>query len=486
MNRMRPIAWTIAGSDPGGGAGIQADLKTMNALGVHGCSVLTALTAQNTLGVFRVEPVATDLFQDQIKALADDLPPRVVKLGMLHNAELIRIAVQYLKPLQVPIVCDPLMTSSSGQHLLDDEGVRVLIEHLFPVVSLLTPNLPEAERLLKRKIVTSGDIERAAQDLRGFGPDSVLIKGGHRNQPLSQDYWTAGRQSFWLSSETRMTLNTHGTGCTLSSAVASCLALGYPAPDAAVLGKTYINQGLREARPLGKGRGPLVHGGWPHRAEDLPWLTDGFDPSGRRADFPALDEPHIGLYPVVDRAEWIDRLLPLGIRTIQLRIKDLAGKALEDQIKQAVCTAHRYGAFLFVNDHWQAAIQHDAYGVHLGQDDLDEQALTALFEAGLRLGISTHSATEIARASAWSPSYIAIGTVFQSPSKSFKVEPLGVEGFRRLRALTPGPVVAIGGITHRTAPSLLAAGADGLAVISDLTTAPDLPQRIREWTDVIV
>lgn len=479
--RTRPVVWTIAGSDPSGGAGIQADLKTMNALGVHGCSVITALTAQNTLGVFRTEPVSDDMLLDQIKALRDDLPPAAVKIGMLCNARIVRLAAQYVKNTDALVVCDPLLASTGGREMLSEDGRHALVHEIFPLADIITPNLPEAETLLGRAIESPEDIECAAADLLTTGANSVLIKGGHRNQPLSRDYWTDGVSSVWLVSETKMTLNTHGTGCTLSSAAASFTALGYDLRDAVTLSKAYINQGMRRAEPLGKGRGPLFHGGLPDHPDDLPWAADSIESAVKRPAFPALDEGPIGLYPIVDTAEWVQRLAPYGLQYIQLRIKDPAGRDVAGEVRRAAETARAAGVKLIVNDYWKLAIEHEAYGVHLGQDDLDTADLDAIYGAGLRLGVSTHSYGEIARAWTVSPSYMAIGTVFESPSKSFAHHPLGVEAFRRMRKLVPAPVVAIGGITHDAAPELIAAGADGVAVISNITCATDLGGRMDQW-----
>lgn len=197
--------------------------------------------------------------------------------------------------------------------------------------------------------------------------------------------------------------------------------------------------------------------------------------------FPACEQLPIGLYPIVESAEWVQKLLAVGVRTVQLRIKRSLTAEIEREIRTAVALGNEYGAHVYINDHWQVALDAGAYGVHLGQDDLDEEALRAIERAGCRLGLSTHSDAEIERALVYRPSYIAIGTVFNSPSKNMTYEPLGVDEFARLRATVPCPVVAIGGITVETAPLLIAAGADGIAVISDVTRATDLPARINEW-----
>ncbi|MEN8254207.1 MAG: bifunctional hydroxymethylpyrimidine kinase/phosphomethylpyrimidine kinase [Verrucomicrobiota bacterium] len=266
-----PIAWTIAGSDSGGGAGIQADLKVMNAFGVHGCSAITAITAQNTLGVQSLEPVSPTMLRAQLQALEDDLFPSAIKTGMLGNAESCEIIADFLerygmrdagcgkgssgstvKPL---LVCDPILKSTSGSNLLDPEARDILIQGVFPNVDVLTPNLPEVKTLVGQGFQT---VEAAAERVLEMGVGSVLIKGGHAEGGECRDYWTDGRQSMWLSSPRIETAATHGTGCILSSAIASAIALGQEIPKAIVIAKTFLNQCLKTPANLGAGHGPMM------------------------------------------------------------------------------------------------------------------------------------------------------------------------------------------------------------------------------------
>lgn len=477
----RPVVWTIAGSDSGGGAGIQADLATLNSLGVHGCTVITALTAQNTKGIARIEFVADDMIEAQVAALTDDLPPVAVKLGMLGTPRIIRGLAAHLRKMPVFVVCDPVMASTSGTALFAKGALEALVSDLLPAVHLLTPNIPEAEALLKRDIRTHEDMKKAAEELMKSGVKSVLLKGGHSGGVFSQDYWTDGRAEWWFTSPRKKETHTHGAGCTLSAAIAAARALGYPEVDSIVIAKAYVNQGLREGGGIGSGRGPLDHGAWPSSPKDLPWMTRTAADGRRCLLFPDCGPEPIGLYPIVDRAAWIERLLPLGVKTIQLRIKDLTGPALDHEVRAAVDIARRSEVRLFINDHWHLALSHRAYGVHLGQDDLPHADLTELAAAGLRLGISTRSFEEIARAKAVRPSYVAIGSLYATPSKSVDYQPLGLNVFRRLRKLIDVPVVAIGGITLERAPEVRAAGADGFAVISDITDAGDPEARVKDW-----
>ncbi len=477
----RPIVWTIAGSDPGGGAGIQADLKTMNALGAHGCSIITALTAQNTLGVSGVEYPSPEFLQAQLDALANDLPPVAVKLGMLGQAASIPIISQTIQQLNTYVICDPVMISTSGHSLLEKNALNRLLLDLLPDVDLLTPNLYEAETLTGRTIRSSHDIEEAARDLLAMGVRAVLIKGGHTPDHMSRDYWSDGHNRAWLSSPRQDSRHTHGTGCTLSAAIAACIGLGFEALDAIVIAKAYVNQGIRNAPKIGAGNGPMAHLGWPESYADLPWLTTTADAGEALTAFPDCGEKPLGFYPIADRFEWLEKLLPLGVSTIQLRIKDLDGEELEREIAQAAAYARQFNCRLFINDYWQLAIQYNAYGVHLGQDDLKTADIAAIRQAGLRLGVSTHSYEEVVRALSVKPSYIAIGPVFSTTTKAMRFAPQGLDALRRWRKSLPYPLVAIAGIFLDNAPEVLETGVDGIAVVRDIMNADNLPERVARW-----
>jgi hydroxymethylpyrimidine kinase/phosphomethylpyrimidine kinase/thiamine-phosphate diphosphorylase len=476
-----PIVWTIAGSDSGGGAGIQADLKTFQALEVHGCSVITALTAQNTQRMTRTENVSPGMIEAQLLALQEDLAPVAIKIGMLGNATTIKVVSEFLQQRDTYVVCDPVMVATQGGNLLEPDAFHIFRESLLPRVDLLTPNLDEAGSLLGRSLDTPEEVERGAHELLTLGPKAMLIKGGHGCGERSADFWTNGQASFWVSSPRQGTTHTHGGGCTLSAAIAAGHALGLAELDAIVLAKAYLNHGLRLAQPLGRGRNPLAHGHWPDDPADLPLLTLPGEKTLPHLHFPDLGKEPLGLYPIVDRADWIERLLALGVNMIQLRVKDMHGVPLENEVRRAIEAGRQAGARIFINDHWELALRYGAYGVHLGQDDLPTTDLRALAEAGLRLGISTHGYAEVARALAVRPSYVAIGTLFASPSKTFAHQPMGLTAFTRLRKLIAEPVIAIGGITVERAPEVLRAGANGLAVISDITKAVDLAARVRQW-----
>ncbi|MGE0630305.1 MAG: bifunctional hydroxymethylpyrimidine kinase/phosphomethylpyrimidine kinase [Hyphomicrobiaceae bacterium] len=259
-----PIALTIAGSDSSGGAGIQADLKTFTALGIYGASVLTALTAQNTTGVSAVHTPPADFVRAQIKAVFDDLKVGAAKTGMLANAAIIEaVADELEKHPGVPLVVDPVMVATSGDRLLDTAAVDVLIKRLLPRATLLTPNLPEAAALLGLPEAT--DIETAeaqAQALVASGCRAVLVKGGHFEDSAAVDVLAiAGEPPVHISAPRIATSNTHGTGCTLSAAIAALLADGLSLKDAVRGGKTYLSQAIANGAELniGQGNGPVDH-----------------------------------------------------------------------------------------------------------------------------------------------------------------------------------------------------------------------------------
>lgn len=260
---MTAIAVTIAGSDSSGGAGIQADLKTFSALGVYGASVITALTAQNTTGVKAIHDVPADFVSAQIDAVFSDLAVDAVKIGMLSQPAVIEaVAAGLARFRQRTVVLDPVMVAASGDPLIAGDSVAVLKRVLIPRVALITPNLPEAARLLGEPPATDrAAMEGQAQRLRALGAPAVLLKGGHGTGDESADYLLTDAGGRWFSAARIVTDNSHGTGCTLSSAIAAGLAKGASLDDAVSDAKAYITEAIRHADDLeiGEGRGPVHH-----------------------------------------------------------------------------------------------------------------------------------------------------------------------------------------------------------------------------------
>jgi len=260
---MTAIALTIAGSDSSGGAGIQADLKTFSALGVYGASVITALTAQNTQGVEAVHAVPPDFVLAQMRAVARDLDVRTVKIGMLATSAIIEAVAEGLVDFTgIPVVLDPVMVAASGDSLLDEEAVETLRSMLIPRTTLITPNLAEAAKLLdETEARDEREMEAQARKLRALGASAVLIKGGHAKGDQAVDILIDGEGMLRLAVPRVATRNTHGTGCTLSSAIAAELAKGASLREAVTRAKDYITSALQHADELGigKGRGPVHH-----------------------------------------------------------------------------------------------------------------------------------------------------------------------------------------------------------------------------------
>lgn len=258
-----PIALTIAGSDSGGGAGIQADIKTFSALGVYGASVITSVTAQNTQGVRGIQAISPEILKGQLDAVFEDMTIDAVKIGMLHNktaATLVAETIDTYSPAFV--ILDPVMISTSGNKLLQDDAIEVIVKELFKRVTLVTPNIDEAEFLSGLKIRTEEDMEEAAGRLLSMGCRAVLMKGGHLQQEKMTDVlYSADQSPLILSVPAIETGNGHGTGCTLSSAIAAHLALGKTLPEAVKAAKEYITEAIRAGKEVktGHGHGPLNH-----------------------------------------------------------------------------------------------------------------------------------------------------------------------------------------------------------------------------------
>ena len=258
-----PVVLSIAGSDSGGGAGIQADLKTISALGCFGTTAITAITAQNTLGVTGIHPVPTELVTAQIKAVMDDLRPAALKIGMVYSSALATAIAEMLSEYpQIPVIFDPVMVTSSGDSLIKDQTVTTLKEQLFPLAELVTPNLEEASILAGFEVVAIPDMEKAARRLLQYGCNAVLIKGGHlAGSELCDFYLHKNGDARMFRSKKIETNNTHGTGCTLSSAIASFRASGEDLVTAILKGKAYTHQAIEEGQHArtGAGHGPLNH-----------------------------------------------------------------------------------------------------------------------------------------------------------------------------------------------------------------------------------
>lgn len=253
-----PRALTIAGSDSGAGAGIQADLKTFAALGVYGLTALTAITAQNTQGVRAAATLAPALVEAQIDAVLEDIGAAAAKTGMLASSEIIKVVAGCVSHWKLPLVVDPVMVAKSGDPLLAPEAVTTLRSVLLPLATVVTPNIPEAEVLSGLRIETVEDMRTAARAIFNLGVYHVVVKGGHRTDRAIDIYFD-GERFDDFPAERITTPHTHGTGCTFSAAIAALLARGLPVHEAVAGAKQYITEAIRQAPGLGKGHGPVEH-----------------------------------------------------------------------------------------------------------------------------------------------------------------------------------------------------------------------------------
>ena len=568
-----PIVYTIAGSDSGGGAGIQADLHAIHNMGCHGCSAITCLTAQNSQGVTGIHSPPPEFLERQLESLRSDLFPRAIKIGMLGTRESAEIVGKLLKELysdrkmkKVWIVVDPVMISTSGSKLLDDDAVEALIENIFPYADVITPNKFEAEALLQRKLITSNDVEEGARELLKLGCRSVLIKGGHfmQESPLAssevrntreyaEDYLLssdpapeAGKErvcdasaestktkGVWMRSIRWNTPNTHGTGCTLSSAIASALALGednrdvetksrqvgatsaIDIVDACCLAKAYVSRGIKRGIQLGSGPGPVAQTEFPGSWENFPSIvtdrtmfTRGSDTKSsfgsfrKMRTFSAASESEqdsdviLGrILPIVDTPDQVEKLAQIrGVTDIQLRIKDETDPLkIFERVKACQEYCRSNGVNLWINDYWEAAVEAGCFGVHVGQEDLVKCILAGgldrLRSKNMALGVSTHSYGELAVALGVEPSYISMGPVYATSSKKVGFHPQGLDTVRTWRRLIPKdiPFVTIGGINSvQAATSNREAGADCIAVISAITESDDAAASVKSYNDAMV
>lgn len=474
------VAWTIAGSDSGGGAGVQADLHTFRDFGLHGACVVTSVTAQNSVALTDNHVVPQATVRAQIQALAADLPPDAIKIGALGSADNAAAIIEFLRGLadrRPFVVWDPVRSATVGGELgtLPDDTVRALLR----TVDAVTPN---EEELAVLGVAVKADPTQAATVIRAGGPTCVYITGGHGDTP-GVDHWFGTTKAYSIQSDKVPGRGAHGGGCSLSSALAAA-RVREDEDSAPVLAHMYVHQGLRalatNGDAPGTGRPALPHLGWPGKFEDLAKVVDAGKalPDGR---FPPLDQA-LGLYAVVPDVDWLKRCVELGLDTVQLRVKDVPQAVRRRIVAESVVATRGTDTRLIVNDYWREAIEAGAYGVHLGQEDLTGADLPALARAGIRLGLSTHSYYEIARAHAWGPSYIAIGPIYATTTKPMKFDPQGLVRLRRWVDLLKGhyPLTAIGGIDIERTPGVMATGVDSIAVVRAITEAADASRAVGE------
>lgn len=275
--RQYPVILSIAGSDCSGGAGIQADIKTISALGGYAASVITAVTVQNTTGVRAIHTIPAEIVRGQIEAVMEDLHPKAVKIGMVSDVEIVRAIVGCLRQYRPEyIVYDPVMVSSSGRKLMSDDAVEIIKKELFPLTGLITPNLDEVEVLTGKLIITPEDMQQAARQLSDLYRTAVLVKGGHLPGDEMQDVLCAEGHIFIYKEYKIHSRNLHGTGCTLSSSIATYLSLGYTMQQAVSKAKEYLSGAIDAGKEviIGQGNGPLCHFWHPVKAQIIDDKSD--------------------------------------------------------------------------------------------------------------------------------------------------------------------------------------------------------------------
>ncbi|MDP5145374.1 bifunctional hydroxymethylpyrimidine kinase/phosphomethylpyrimidine kinase [Shewanella sp. ULN5] len=561
------IVWSIAGSDSGGGAGIQADLATIQDLNCHACTVITTLTAQNSVNVNLVEAVSEAMLFAQLDSLLSDMPPDAIKIGLIANQQQVNQLAQWLSASivkanrYVPIILDPVMVASSGnllnQHVVDFSPLR-------GVVSVITPNQSELIALARafksdarnqassqagnhaevnhqadpqinvkdvftsitpnttssNEALTLAKMVLMAQQVSRYLGCHVVAKGGDAawQADRAMDVYVCQHVEggsaehndsvFVLSSQRVDTANNHGSGCTLSSAMACFLAQDFVLHDAVVLAKAYVTSGLIQSIKVASGPGYLARTGWPTSLELMPHIVPLIvrDSANRllndasieqqisqsirqkkQYQFSKLSTP-LEVYPVVANISMLEMLLGAGCKTLQLRLKpeisccdkgiafeDEQQKAqwIEQQVFNAIQLSRKFNAQLFINDHWQLALKYGAFGVHLGQEDALSADLAALAENNIALGLSSHSYFEILLATQVNPSYIALGHIFATTTKNMPSTPQGLTKLAKYTSLLKHhfPTVAIGGIDSQNLKDIAVTGVDDVAVVRAITQA---------------
>ena len=482
--KLKPIVCAIAGSDCSGGAGVQADNQVIQAFNCFATNIITAVTAQNSQSVSAIE--SSTLMHAQWQALQQEYPADVFKLGMLGSAATVRQLTELLSSNQKPVICDPVLQASNGGDLIEksidnSQAYIALLQH----VDVLIPNQQEFQRLFTVSFTSAEQLQEHALQISQQFQLNLIITGGESqlNGQQAADLCVINGQCFWMLSPMLASNNTHGTGCSFSSAYAAAIACGYEDVDAAVLAKAYINQALANSvavNHVADAKGPLAHAGLPRTIDYLPTIAADNRPP--LTVFPAIHQ-QLGAYPVVDTIAWLEKCLIEGIKTIQLRVKDKTELQLDELVAAASRLGREYGARLFINDYWQLAIKHQAYGVHLGHEDLDSADTEAINAAGLHLGISTHSWFEIARAHGYRPSYIAIGPIYATTTKTMRFAPQGLTQLKQWIAMIGDryPVVAIGGIDLSNAEGVLSTGVGSVAMVRAITEAEDYRQAAADF-----
>lgn len=491
-------ALTIAGSDPSGGAGMQADLKTFSALGVYGTTAITAVTVQNTQSVKYVHTLPPQVVYDQIVGVMEDLCVDAVKIGMVNDADTLDAIVRALSERKPKfLVVDPVMVSTSGCALMQPDALAIMKERLLPMADLVTPNLPEAWTLAG----TDTSVDDAAQKILRLGVKALLIKGGHAEGKTKTDYLYinngGGVMRVEFTSETVETKNTHGTGCTLSSAIAAFAARGCGLEDAVRKAKDYLTGALKAGADVvvGKGHGPVCHffkpasGQADKQADCLQVVTD-CNPSNLVCLSTRLSSA-VNLQFIThftEKYSYADSAmiaLEGGCRWIQLRMKDADEAEIERVARLVLPECRRRGAVFVIDDHVDLALRVGADGVHLGKNDMPVSEARRLAGADFVIGGTANTFEDVQKLAAQGADYIGCGPFRFTTTKKKLAPMLGIEGYKRIlsqmkRCGIALPLVAIGGITCGDIPQLMAAGVSGIALSGSVLRAENPVEEMKK------
>ncbi len=490
----RPLVLLAATVDSGGGAGITADSITVFDTGAFPLPLAFALAPESLSTVGTLSSVDLQSIKESLELAVTgwQQPIAAVKVGLVPRQDALDLLLTYLetKLKGVPVVWDPVLTATAGP--LESADLKLSLKRILPCVTIFTPNLPEALTLAgwdEERWRREGS-EALGKVFLKQGAQAVLIKGGHvADAGEAADTFVSRDLTFVMRHAKTPGDGAHGGGCALSSALSSFIAQGYALQDAAVLAKAYITQGIAQpALQEPGGRPPIGHHGLCTDLAFFPKVEEpGFPaqmPEG--AAFPACPL-NLGLYPVLADVDMLQRLLALGVRTAQLRIKDQNDPNLSGKIKRAVFLGRLYHARVFIDDFVDLAIEAGAYGVHLGMEDLRTADLKKIAAAGLHLGVSTHGPYELLKALQLQPSYVALGHIFPTNSKKMPSKPQGVYKLNYQAKLIAGlmPATAIGGIKLHNVGGVMASGIGSAALITGITDADDPLTTAVHWLQAV-
>ena len=493
----RPLVLLAATVDSSGGAGITADCITVFDTGAFPLPLACALAPESLQRVGTVSSVSRECLQESLQLTADwQQPLKAVKVGLIPRQDALDTLLAALSgPFAgVPVVWDPVLTATAGP--LESADLKANLARILPQVTIFTPNLPEALALAdwsEERYAKQG-ARALAQVFLDLGAQAVYLKGGHvATASQAVDTFVSRNLSFTLSQPKTAGDGAHGGGCALSSALASFIAQGYALEDASVLAKSYVSEGIaRPAVHSSNGRPPIGHHGMCTAPAFFPTLVEpGFPTLEALGDSAELGfapcELKLGLYPVLSDVNVLQQMLALGVRTVQLRIKDSHDPMLAAKIKRAVFLGRQYHARVFIDDYVDLAIEAGAYGVHLGMEDVRTADLARIAKAGLRLGLSTHGPYELLKALQLKPSYVALGHIFPTNSKQMPSSPQGVYKLAHAQRMVGSrvPTVAIGGIQLHNAARELDCTVGSVALITGITDAPDVIAAAAQWLSLV-